>query len=137
MFEFEIFLASGHVVVGKDEAVEVGGAERQPDAAYADALLWVEELLQQRLAGLGRHLHQVFGTAAREGVAEAVDSLVALPGVDYDVVSVFLPLGRKFGGMLLLGEKFRPVRACDVRADGLCRGRDGKSGGEGQGQEFF
>ena len=57
--------------------------------------------------------------------------------VDYDVVSVFLPLGRKFGGMLLLGEKFRPVRACDVRADGLCRGRDGKSGGEGQGQEFF
>ena len=98
----------------------------------------VEKLLEQRLPGLGRHLYKVFGAAAREGEAEAVDALVALARVDDDVGCAFVAPVGEFDRLLLLGEERRTVGAGDEAADGLCRGRGERQGAErDQKCEFF
>ena len=85
MLQVPVRLTLGHIVVGEDETVHVGGTHRK--AHYADIQLsgiLAEEFGEDAGAGLGIHLHQEFGTAAGERESEPQHLLVGLPPVHDD-----------------------------------------------------
>ena len=127
MFQPEILLAFGHVVVEENETVQVGGPDRQTHAAHAGAFHWIEYVAESRCTGFGRHSHEHLGAAARQGEAETIDRLETLPRVDDDIGTATAAVVAYVGKLVLFGfgVKRGAVGKRNVGTDGLCGCRDG------------
>ena len=127
VFQPEILLAFGHVVVEENETVQVGGPDRQTHAAHAGAFHWIEYVAESRCTGFGRHSHEHLGAAARQGEAETIDRLETLPRVDDDIGTATAAVVAHVGKLVLFGfgVKRGAVGKRNVGTDGLCGCRDG------------